>query len=146
MTITFSHVAVSVAEMDRSLRFYRDLLGFEVISDFTAEGDSVDNMVSLKGVKVRIALLRQNGSMLELCHYLSPEGRSDKTMRQCDPGITHFAFVTDRFDRIIGKLKSDGYELLSDPLNLGAIEGMGNVRAVYFHGPDREAIELLEVT
>jgi len=146
MTMNLSHVAVSVSEMDRSLRFYRDLLGFEVISDFTSEGNSVDNMVALKGVKVRVALLHQSGAMLELCHYLSPEGRSDRTVRQCDPGITHFALVTDQFDRIIEKLKSNGCELLSDPLELGVIEGMGNVRVVYFYGPDREAIELLEVT
>lgn len=146
MAVTLSHVAVSVSEMDRSLRLYRDILGFEVVGDFTAEGDSVNSMVALKDVKVRIVLLHQNGSTLELCHYLSPEGRSDKAMRQCDPGITHFALVTDQFDGIIDNLKSDGYELLSDPLDLGAVEGMGNVRAVYFHGPDREAIELLEVT
>src|SRR5215471_8723418 len=39
--LTFNHAMVYVKDVERALRFYRDLLGFKLIEDFRYEGQSV---------------------------------------------------------------------------------------------------------
>ena len=149
MATHLAHVAIGVKDMERSLALYRDILGFEVISEFAAEGEQLEMMVNLGRAKVRIALLQQDDSTIELCQYLSPVGRGHKDFRQCDQGLIHFALITDQFDSIVGKLRGDDggeYRFFSDPVDLGIIEGIGEVRAFYFYGPDHEVIELLDVS
>ena len=133
------HVAVSVSDMDRSLKLYRDILGFEVSFDIVAESPEASIITGLKGAKMHLAMIKKGGSSIELFQYLNPIGKPlPREHRQCDNGITHIALSTKNFDEALKAVKEGGYELYSDP------QKIGNAKVVYFKGPDGETLELLE--
>src|SRR5439155_24344611 len=90
------HTSFTVANLDRSLAFFRDLLGLDVL--FTREiGDAYfGKIVGLPGCRVKAALLRIPGSThhLELFEYLTPSGQGCQP-RPCDPGSCHLSFLVD---------------------------------------------------
>ena len=76
MFTKLEHVALSVKDIERSIEFYRDVIGFEV--KMRLEPDPKlpqEKVVALKGAAPRIAHLYLGGFMLELFQYLSPVGR-----------------------------------------------------------------------
>jgi catechol 2,3-dioxygenase-like lactoylglutathione lyase family enzyme len=54
--LTFNHAMIYVKEVDRGLRFYRDLLGFKLIEDFRYEGTAVYARLRAPGGDGTIAL------------------------------------------------------------------------------------------
>ena len=63
MRVTIDHIAVMCADLERSLRFYRDLLGFEVVSPEEHDGGPIDQMVRIDGVYMREYRLRPPGGV-----------------------------------------------------------------------------------
>ena len=61
------HTGIAVTDMEKALAFYRDLLGLKIAKDFTEEGDYIDSISGLSGVRVRmVKLIANDGSMVEL--------------------------------------------------------------------------------
>ena len=92
------HTGVSTPDLDRAIRFYRDLLGFEVVAHFTKPPGSpgMDAMLALPGVGFRAALLRLGRTMLEVFEFHAPEpARADGPRRVCDHGLTHLCLQVD---------------------------------------------------
>src|SRR5258708_7644789 len=54
--LTFNHAMIYVKDVDRGLRFYRDLLGFKLIEDFRYEGTQVYARLRAPGGDATIAL------------------------------------------------------------------------------------------
>ena len=51
------HVNYVVSDLDRSIAFYRDALGFKLIQDSLREDlPSYDTLMGVKGVRLRVAL------------------------------------------------------------------------------------------
>jgi catechol 2,3-dioxygenase-like lactoylglutathione lyase family enzyme len=69
------HTAIAVSDLDVSLAFYSDTLGFELTARGVNAGPSQDALDGLDGAQVEIAVLSppsSKGPHLELLHYLSP--------------------------------------------------------------------------
>ena len=76
MTIQFlSHVALRVTELDRSLRFYRDGLGFREVSRVELEGGPTALMLNAPEACLRAVFLERDGTTLELQQLSFPDGR-----------------------------------------------------------------------
>ena len=54
------HVGLTVSDLDKSITFYRDILGLEFQGEITMAGEETDKMFQKKNCKVRVAYL--NGS------------------------------------------------------------------------------------
>jgi catechol 2,3-dioxygenase-like lactoylglutathione lyase family enzyme len=93
------HTAVSTPNLERALAFYRDLLGFEVLSEFAwpVGTEVADRITGLKGSSAKAAMLRAGNIMLELFQYETPVPKPGHPVRPvCDHGITHVCLdVTD---------------------------------------------------
>ncbi len=88
------HTAISTGDFERSLRFYRDLLGFEVVysSSWEKGTETTDRIVGLKDSAARIAMLKAGNACIELFQYSSPTPKPAEPMRPvCDHGITRGA-------------------------------------------------------
>ena len=134
------HVAISTGNFERSLGFYRDLLGMEVLYDGQFSGEIYDRIMTLKGASGRIAILRVGYAQLELFEFKSPEARQSDPMRPvCDHGITHLCFSVTEIQKEYQRLKEAGVEFHCEPLNFGWAE------ATYGRDPDGNVFELLEV-
>jgi len=137
------HVGITVSDLSRSLAFYADLLGGEVLGPYARSGPRVDAVTGHPGVVVRQAFVRaQDGTtVLELLQY---DGGSRVVL---DPdngnvGAAHVAVTVADLDATLGRLRASGVSVLSEPIV--ASEPMAGHRVVYVLDPDRVRVELVE--
>lgn len=141
MIKSFHHTALSVSDLDRSIRFYCDLLGMRLdwrIDD--RKGEALEKVVGLKNVNVSYAMLSGWGGRLELFQYHTPVGQPyppDKPVS--DKGITHFAFQVEEIEALYEKLLGRGVRFNTPPQVIR--EG---VKATYLHDPDGIILELIQ--
>lgn len=136
------HTAISTPDLPRALRFYRDVIGASIASDFEwpAGLDVADRIVGLSGSSARAVMLRLGNAMIELFEYRSPTPRRAETEpRACDHGLTHLCLDVTDIDAEYARLRQAGMRFHSPPQDLGA------VRSVYGRDPDGNIVELQEV-
>jgi len=138
------HIAISTPDMERSLAFYRDLLGLEPVVDQgwprgTAMADAITR---LEGSSARQVLLRAGGAYVELFEYVSPPAApGDPERPVCDHGITHLCLDVLDLDADYGRLVAAGVVFHCPPQDL-----RGGVRCTYARDPDGNVVELQELT
>ncbi len=138
-SMQFKHVALSVAEIECSIAFYRDLLGFKVVLRLECPPEQgLGKVVGLPGCSALIAHLQLGGAMLELFEYLDPRGKPIPPHHtQADNGFTHLGFASDDIHADYERLKSNGVKFYGQP-----VECRPSVWNAYFYGPDGETYEL----
>jgi len=141
---SFRHVGITVSDLDRSIRFYEELLGFEVKKVMLENGECIDNFSALEGVNVTTVKMagKNNSGMIELLHYLShPESSAQNpTYPITDVGCSHFALTVDDLDSLYERLVDYGtpfnYPVQTSP--------DGNVKIAFCRDPDGTLIELVQ--
>jgi len=136
------HTAISTPDLDRSLAFYRDLLGAEVMTDFEwpKGAEIADRIVGLKDSSARAVMLKLGNAMIEIFQYQSPAPHpGDPDRPVCDHGITHLCLDVTDIDSEYDRLVAAGIRFHSPPQDLGAI------RSAYGRDPDGNVVELQEV-
>ena len=135
------HIALSVSNMERSLAFYRDLLGMETLMDLDITDDRIARVIGVPGAKCRIVHLKLGANILELFQYSSPTGATRaRQLQQYDHGFTHIGFEVNDFHNHIAELKKQNVEFLGEP-----VEFRPNVWVAYFRGPDGEVCEFRQL-
>jgi catechol 2,3-dioxygenase-like lactoylglutathione lyase family enzyme len=137
--LQLEHVALSVRDLDRSLAFYRDRMGFSVARIIEPREDPMlGAIVGIPNARARIAHLRLGDNMLELFQYVDPLGRPPPAdHRQADIGLIHLGFRTQDARQDFDRLSSHGVSFISAP-----VEFRPGVWVAYFRGPDGEVCEL----
>jgi catechol 2,3-dioxygenase-like lactoylglutathione lyase family enzyme len=134
------HTAISTSDLERALGFYRDVLGFEVVSEFgwPAGVELADNITGLEGSAAKVAMLQAAGDCIELFEFSSPPPKPGDPQRPvCDHGITHIAFTVDDIDAEYERLKAAGMVFHCPP------QVMGEGKVTYGRDPDGNVIELM---
>ncbi len=138
------HMGLQVAHLDRSVAFYRDLLGFEILFAWNPQAAYVRELVGYPEADIHAAILRLPGSelVLELLEYRNVE-RSPVDTRTANPGTAHIAFFVDDLDVLHADLTARGVRSVSAPVTptIGPNEGG---RAVYLIDPDGIRVELIQ--
>jgi len=135
MTVSrIHHVGITVSDVERSLGFYRDLLGMRVVAD-----------TRLTRPEIAALLDTQDGRILELLEYAQPPGhRLEYTNR--DSGSAHVALQVDDLDRIrAGIGAAGGSEISRHPVTAQDTEGIfAGARLLYVRDPDGMILELVQ--
>src|SRR5262249_41346474 len=139
-------IGITVHDMDRSIAFYRDVLGFEPVSDVEIAGAEFERLQGVFGSRARIVRLRLVHEEIELTEYLAPRGRPvPLDSRSNDRWFQHVAIVVSDMDRVYATLRhhnaahaSSGPQRLPD-WNPQA----GGIKAFYFKDPDGHTLEVL---
>lgn len=140
MDANVHHIAISVEDLDREVRFYRDILGFKVDWDMDNRGsEALSRVVGLADANPHIIMLEGYGSRLELFKYHSPMGKNSGPKRQCDFGITHFALSVKNIRKIYKRLLKARVDFNCPPQELRP-----GVWATYMKDPEGVTIELVE--
>jgi lactoylglutathione lyase len=139
------HTGLTVAELDRSVAFYRDLLGCEILSTQEKEGGYLAAIVGYPDAHVRMAHLRVPGSehVIELFQYLSPPGdRADVEPRNI--GASHLCFIVDDLEALYDSLLGRGVtSFVSPPIEVDTGINRGGL-ALYLRDPDGITVELFQ--
>lgn len=124
-----SHVAIGVRDLERSLYFYRDLLGMEVIRDEIFEPPPIDGLYADKTIsrRRREVFLRWQGNK-DLDNVFLVLSQPDD-LASNDPlsfehvGIHHVGFWVDDLMERVEKLRSAGWEIISVQESPGDVYG-----------------------
>jgi catechol 2,3-dioxygenase-like lactoylglutathione lyase family enzyme len=139
-------VGITVKEMDRSLKFYTEVLGFKKISDNEYTGESFEKLQGVFGLNIRVARLQLGDEFIELTDYLTTGGRSiPEDAKSNDLFFQHIAIVVSDMDKAYQQVKKYNVEYVSTspqtlPKSISAAEG---IKAFYFHDPDNHNLELI---
>ena len=133
-------MALSVADLERSIGFYTGLFGFEERRRLAADPElPLGRVIGVTGASADIAHLYLGEFMLELFRYRTPEGRALAVERtQADHGYIHFGLRVSEIHDEVERLRASGVRFLSDD----PVEFRPGVWVVYFLGPDGEVVEL----
>jgi len=141
------HFSFTVKDLERSVAFYQDLLGMEVVHRQVGNNPYTRTLVGFPDAHIKVALLRipggpepRSGHVLELIQYVSPQGEKIDT-RTCNPGTAHMCFVVDDIQSAYAALKAKGVRFKSEPVAITEGRNKGGY-SVYFLDPDDITLEL----
>jgi catechol 2,3-dioxygenase-like lactoylglutathione lyase family enzyme len=143
------HTGLTVSDLDRSIAFYRDLLGLELISQWESSQPYLRAIVNYPDAELRIALLRlppgpdgAAGHHIELLEYRRPRGaRGDANT--INPGNGHVAFMVADLDATYAELSAKGVRFKSAPVPITHGRNTG-AKGVYLFDPDDITLELIQ--
>jgi catechol 2,3-dioxygenase-like lactoylglutathione lyase family enzyme len=142
MTIQrMDHVGIVVEDLADAVAFFVEL-GLELQAEAPVEGDWVDRIVGLDGVRAQIAMLQtpDGHGRLELAKFHSPptDGGDQRAPANAS-GIRHVAFAVEDIDGVLARLQARGAELVGE---LGRYRD--SYRLCYVRGPDGIIVELAQ--
>jgi len=139
--ICLRHVGVTVTEMDRSLKFYRDFLGLKILKSSIEHGDYIDNFSGIKNINVKVVKMITDGGVIELLQYYSHPSKKPSKRKITSVGCSHFAITVDNIDILYNDLLKKGVFFNSPP----QYSPDGCAKVAFCHDPDGILIELVEV-
>jgi catechol 2,3-dioxygenase-like lactoylglutathione lyase family enzyme len=139
--LRFDHVGVVVDDLDDAAAFFIDL-GFEREGGTLVEGETVDKINGLDGVRAEVVMVRtpDRTGKLELVKYLAPaDDESPQPWPANRLGLRHICIEVDHLNAIVDRLRNQGFD------TVGEVQDYGNIyRLVYVRGPEGLIVELAE--
>ena len=136
------HTGISTTDIDRSIHFYRDLMGMELTYDVRKfKGEVYDLMFQFKGTYGKAATLTQGDFNIELFEFENPKPQPRKDLRPVfEPGIYHTCFQVPDVQREYERLRDAGVYFHTPPYR---VDGEGIV--TYGRDPDGNIVEIVEL-
>ena len=143
--IAADHTGITVANLERSLAFWRDVLGFEFSHGAHQHGEMAEQITGVKGAELKLAVLKTpTGHKIELLEYVAPPDRKRADLKSCDVGHVHVALLVDDLDALLQRIAAFGWAGAGKPQLLKAGPNAGK-RVVYVRDPDGTTIELMQI-
>jgi len=144
MILTTNHTSFTVSDVERALAFYRDLLGFKLLSLAERPRGFAEIATGIPGAHLKVAYLEApGGHRLELIQYLHPPGVK-LDARTNNVGSAHLAFNVDDLRQMYKELKAKGVRFKGEPIEVPAGPNKGNLM-VYMLDPDDFTLELIQI-
>jgi catechol 2,3-dioxygenase-like lactoylglutathione lyase family enzyme len=143
MITGFNHTSFTVADMDKSVKFWTELLGFKAASVSPREGRWQEDVTGIAGASLMVAHLYGHGHHIEFIQYLAgaiPGVAPQPALR----GAAHVCLETDDIDRTWDALLKAGATAQGAiaTVTTGAV---GGAKAGYIRDPNGILIELLQL-
>jgi catechol 2,3-dioxygenase-like lactoylglutathione lyase family enzyme len=136
-----THIGIGVSDLERSLRFYRDLLGFTWEHQLDVEGEPTDTLLRLRGTKLHAEYLSRDGVRIELLHFASPKVPPHRERAMNELGLTHLSFRVADLDAVVDGLRKAGERVLDESI-IRFPEWQS--AACFIVDPDGQLIELVQ--
>ena len=151
--ISYFHFSFTVADLERSVVFYRDLLGLKLVHRMVHDQPYTSRQVGFPDALLKVALFNidgmpqgssPSGHVLELIEYANPRGEP-LPLATNRPGAAHLALQTDDLEADFARLRAAGVQFRSEaPVRVTHGRHRGGL-AAYFLDPDGITLELNEL-
>ena len=140
------HLGLTVSDIERSIEFYRDSLGMELIGRRpSVTADYVAKQTGYPNVELNVASFRvspDSQQTLEVVQYMSHAGQpSDPATNRA--GTSHLCLLVDDLQASYDDLRERGVRFKSDPVTITAGPNKGGL-VVYLYDPDGYMLELFQ--
>ena len=142
--VAADHTGITVSNLERSLAFWQDVLGFELSHRAHQTGDLASEITGVPGAEISLAVLKTpGGHKIELLEYHAPPDRKHADLRPCDVGSVHVALTVDDLDSVLEAIAASGWKAAGKPQTLQSGPNAGK-RVVYVRDPDGTTIEFMQ--
>ena len=143
--IAADHTGITVSNLERSLAFWRDVLGFELSHTAHQTGEMASEITGVEGAEIKLAVVKTpGGHKIELLEYIAPADRKRHVnFRPCDVGSVHVALIVDDLDAVLSAINVSGWKAAGKPQTLQSGPNAGK-RVVYVRDPDGTTIEFMQ--
>jgi catechol 2,3-dioxygenase-like lactoylglutathione lyase family enzyme len=144
--VRLSHVAINCADLERSTRYYEDVIGLTPLTSFGPVTMPGRLFRRATDVELRVQLLQDpaSGFMVELVEWIEPRATAVPPRRANELGIFRMAWVTEDLDVDYDTLDEAGVECYAPPAALAMGPGLPVIRALFWNDPDGACLELIE--
>jgi glyoxylase I family protein len=143
--ISADHTGIAVSNLERSLAFWRDVMGFKPSHTAHQKGELAEEITGVAGAEIKLAVLKApGGHKIELLEYLAPADRKRANFRPCDVGSVHIALLVQDLESVLAQIAASGWEAAGNPQTLNTGPNAGK-RVVYVRDPDGTTIELMQI-
>ena len=143
------HFSFTVSDIEQSIRFYRDLLGLELIHRQEQNNEYTRKLVGYPDAHLKVADFAvpgqaqgRSGHNLELVEYVSPKGKRGD-IGTCNPGAAHLGFIVDDIHAMYERLTAAGVKFFTPPNAITAGINKGGF-VCYFYDPDQIVLEMIQ--
>lgn len=141
------HIGITVSDMDKSVDFYKNVLGLKYEGEILMDCEATQKLFAKDNCKARVAYLNGSDELLappiELIQFIE-DCKIDKS-DLFKTSISEICFRVDDIDKVYKDLSDKGVEFLSEPQKFDFTQyGFGKSKAVYFKDPDGIILELME--
>jgi glyoxylase I family protein len=132
------HVAISVRDLDRMLKFYQEAFGFEKVDEFSwTPVPMMEQIIGIKDSAAKGVMLRAGTCHFEMFQYSAPAPRVTEPLQANDRGYTHFAVDVTDIEQEMQRLRGLGMTFNHhEPLDVG------HVKSIYGRDPEGNLIEI----
>src|SRR3989344_15470 len=141
MITSINHLSFTVSNLDKSVKFYRDVLGIKVLDISPRDEKFSEKVTGIQKARLRIAYLEGKNCSVELVQYLSPRGKKIDTAT-CNIGSAHICFNLKNFGEFMGRMKKNKVRMAGEPQMIPAGPNKGRL-VVYAKDPDSNNLEFI---
>ncbi len=138
-----NHTSFTVSNLSRTVDFFVNALGFEVISRAPRDPAIIARITGVEGADIEVAYVQGPGHRLELIQYHGPAERGRVRSAPCDTGFAHIAFDVDDIEAAIAASAAHGVTPIGELVAIDQGPNKGGLLA-YLRDPDDVTIEFIE--
>ena len=106
------HYSHCVSDIERSRRFYVDVLGFEIVAEFDFDDPATAKVMGVPGCKFKGIFMKRDGMRIEIIGFSEPKPAQTKRKRQSNEiGHSHLSFYVTNLDETLSYLRANGVEV-----------------------------------
>ena len=139
--VGYRHAGIIVNDMTKSLEFYKDFLGLEVVQDFTDNSEYINKITNIKNGSAHFVKLKMlDGTILELLEYPSHRTKPHN-LSILNVGVAHIALRVHSAEQMHKYLISKGIQVLSEPV----LSSEGIAKVFFCIDPNGLRVEMVEM-
>lgn len=142
MISSINHISFTVADLDKAIDFYSNVLGLKCISIAERDEEFSSSVTGINGAKMKIAYYECSNCKIELIQYIGAPGvKLDTNLNNV--GSSHLCFCITNFDEWLLKMKNASVKFRGEVCVVTAGPNKGK-RILYMMDPDGNNLELIE--
>lgn len=136
-----NHASFTVSNLDKSISFYKEILGLKHLDTSTRDSKFSESVTGIKDASLKIAYFEANNCRVELIEYLAPIGKKIDT-KTCNIGSAHICFNVENFNKYVDSLRLNNVVFSGNVSTIPAGPNMGK-QVLYFEDLDNNSLEII---